>query len=136
LDVGFNTSIAMRLWTWQKKGFSLSDKSTKVESLENSHFLNDSGIGEGERKHFRNVYDKLFEKLGTCQFHWYFIEEDEAKNEASHCEFFKQNRVLWEVDAPDGKLFKKICSIAWNCLLGRQVFPPKAVELLERQGYQ
>jgi len=113
--------MVMRLWTWQKQGFDLTGQNVQVRSLENSHFLNDIHIPKAQRDHFTQVYTKLFGILGGCQFHWYFTEEDEAKGKESYSEFSKQNRVLWEVDAPDGKSFKKICSIAWNRLLERHL---------------
>ena len=71
----------MRLWTWQKRGFSLADKESKVESPENSFYLNDPC--KAEARCYSRAYKKLWEKLGTCQFHWYFTDEKEAKNEGT-----------------------------------------------------
>ena len=115
----------MRLWTWQKQGFDLTDEKIQVESLENSHFLNDIYIPKAERDHFIQVYTKLFETLGSCQFHWYFTEEDEAKSEASHLEFSQQGRVLWEIDVPVANVSKRICNIAWNRLRDANCVPHK-----------
>ena len=115
----------MRLWTWQKEGFDIRDKNVKVESLKNSLYLNDSYISKEQREIFKKVYTKIYEKLGTCQFHWYFTEEDEAKREASHLEFSKLGRVLWEIEVPVGKVFKRICNIAWSYLLQSPGIPSK-----------
>jgi len=113
--------MVMRLWTWQKQGFDLKDKSRRVESLKNSFFLKDVEDPE----HFRQVYTKLHETLGTSQFHWYFTEESEAKSQSSHLQWFDRDCVLWEVNVPVGEVFKKTCSIAWNYLLERQAVPRK-----------
>jgi len=105
----------MRLWTWQKQGFSPDDKNIKVESLENSMYLNNDALDVGL---FKRVYNKLWEKLETCQFHWYYTEESEAKD--AHHEYPANDRMLWEVNVPDDKIFGRVCEIAWNCLLKRQ----------------
>lgn len=115
----------MRLWTWQKQGFDLTDQNVQVESLENSHFLNNIYISKTERDNFKHVYIKLFETLETDQFHWYFTEEDEAKSKESHLEFPPRGRVLWEIDVPVAEVFKRICDIAWNRLLNGNTFPSK-----------
>ena len=124
----------MRLWTWQKHGFDLTDQNVCVESLENSHFLNDINIPKVMRVHFIKIYKELYKRLETDQFHWYFIEEDDAKCEASHLEFYKQNRVLWEVEIPDGNVFQIICDITWNRLLKRCIVPLKLRDYWERKA--
>jgi len=110
----------MRLWTWQKKGFHLADKSRRVESLSNSLFL--KVVEDPER--FRQVYTKLHETLETSQFHWYFTEESEARSQCSHLQWFDRDCVLWEVNVP-GEVFKTVCSTAWNCLLRGSVLRPE-----------
>lgn len=115
----------MKLWTWQKQGFDISDRNTEVKSLENSFYP--TNIANPE--HFKQIYTKLYEKLGTSQFHWYFTEENEAKNEASHLEWHNQGCELWEVDVPIKdvpikRVFKIVCSSAWKYLL-KETFAPK-----------
>jgi len=124
----------MRLWTWQKQGFDLTDQDVHVESLKNSHFLNNIYISKAERDHFRQAYTNLFKTVGSCQFHWYFTEEYEAKSEASHLEFSQQGRVLWEIDVPVANVFKKICNTAWNRLLDRNTFPSKLYDYWNREA--
>ena len=111
----------MRLWTWQKKGFHLADKSRRVESMMNSLFL--KVVDDPE--HFRQVYTKLYETLGTSQFHWYFTDESEARGQSSHSQWFDRDCVLWEVNVPVGEVFKTVCGIAWNCLLRESVVRPR-----------
>lgn len=113
----------MRLWTWQKRDFDITNKDVRVENLENSQYAN--GPGENRSEHFKTIYSRLFKKLGTDQFHWFFKEEDEAKSKESHIEFYKQGRVLWEINVPVANVFKRICGIAWNHLLKTNTFPSK-----------
>ena len=110
----------MRLWTWQKKGFDLTDNNPRVESLKNSFFL--KVVDDPE--HFKQVYTKLHETLGTSQFNWYFTEESEAKNQASHLQWFNRDCMLWEVKVPVGEVvFKTVCSITWGRLLNISAIP-------------
>ena len=109
----------MRLWTWQRQGFSLTDEGSKVDSLKYSVYLN--GSAEEYADIFKKTYKKLWGKLGTDQFHWYCADEDEAKDFADS----ENNVVLWEVEIPDEAIFRRVCSIAWNHLLGRQLVPKR-----------
>jgi len=112
--------MVMHLWTWQKKGFDLTDKNRRVESLKNSFFLKSAEDPE----HFKQVYTKLYETLETSQFHWYFTEESEAKSQTSHLQWFDRDCMVWEVKVPVGEVvFKTVCSIAWNRLLNKSVIP-------------
>lgn len=111
----------MRLWTWQKQGFDIADKDTKVKSRENSFYLNYPDPAKCKR--FIKAYSKLWEKLGTYKFHWYYTEENEAKNKASYEEYFCNDRVLWKVEVPDGMVFKKICGAAWSYSIGEKQLP-------------
>jgi hypothetical protein len=112
--------MVMRLWTWQKQGFHLADRSHKVKSLENSLFLNDAM----HREHFKRVYEKLYERVPTPDFQWYFTEENEAKNEGSHRIWYDHGCVLWEVNVPLELIFRKVCNVAWTYLLKRPTIPP------------
>jgi len=109
----------MRLWTWQKRGFHLADGSRRVKGLSPfPQLVADPG-------HFRQVYTKLYERLGTSQFHWYFTDESEAKGRNSHLQWFERDCLLWEVNVPSGEVFKIVCGIAWNCLLMKSVVRPR-----------
>jgi len=63
--------------------------------------------------------------LKTSDFHWYFIEDSEAKNKASHRTWYQQGCTLWEVNVPLERVFRKICNIAWTYLLKRPSVPPE-----------
>ncbi|HIJ70025.1 MAG TPA: hypothetical protein HPP87_01525 [Planctomycetes bacterium] len=104
----------MRLWTWQKKDFSLTEG--KVESLEHSDYLNHPCIPECEKALFREAYKKLRERLGTGQFLWCFANEEEAKNNPSKLEY--EGKVLWEIEVPDNSIFRIVCNTAWNIIIG------------------
>lgn len=109
-------AMDIRLWTWQKKTeFDLANGEQKVESLDNSVFADSPNI--------MRAYNKLFKKLGTDQFHWYFTQEYEAKNNPSHIQWYKQGCMLWEVKVPIERIFKKVCGIAWTYLLNRPAPP-------------
>ena len=110
----------MRLWTWQKQGFDLTDKNRQVESLKNSFFLKEVD----DLEHFKQVYTKLHETLGTSQFNWYFTEESEAKNQTSHLQWFDRDCMLWEVKVPSGEVvFKTVCRSTWGRLLNISAIP-------------
>lgn len=108
----------MRLWTWQRKDFSIIDSTQKVDSLKYSRYL-DERLPESERSRFLRVYQELWDILGTNQFHWYYREEKDAKSKESDSEYDK-GELLWEVDVPVGSIFRIVCSAAWNYLLGRR----------------
>jgi hypothetical protein len=108
----------MRLWTWQSKDFSIIDPAQKVDSLKYSRYLAER-IPESIRSQFSSVYQKLWDILGTEQFHWSYTEEKDAKSKESNLEYNK-GELLWEVDAPINNIFKIVCSVAWNYLLGNR----------------
>ena len=114
--------LFMRLWTWQNKGFSIADPEHQVDSSTYSRYLNYPCASERQR--FREVYEKFWKLLGTKQFHWYYIHEEDAKNEATILEY-TSGEVLWEVDVPEEDVFAFVCSVAWSRLLGRDVIPER-----------
>ncbi len=108
----------MRLWTWQKKGFSLTRG--KVEGLKHSDYLNGPCMPECEKARFREAYKKLRERLGTDQFLWFFTNEEEAKNNPSKLGY--EGKVLWEIDVPENEVSKLvwICPKAWRWIIYRE----------------
>lgn len=108
----------MRLWTWQSKDFSIIDSLKKVDSLKYSRYLAER-IPESIRSQFSPVYQRLWDILGTNQFHWYYTEEKDAKSKECNLEYNK-GEILWEVDVPIDHIFKIVCSVAWNYLLGKR----------------
>jgi hypothetical protein len=114
----------MRLWTWQKEEFDISDKYTPVKIFKYSDYIH-KARSEEESQLFKRQYAELIKRLKTSQFHWYFADENDAKRESSHLQWFNQGCVLWEVEVPVGEVLKMVCSIAWNCLLELPILPPK-----------
>lgn len=115
----------MRLWTWQKKDFSLIRG--KVEGLEHSDYLSPE-CGKGR---FSEAYKKLWERLGTDQFLWFFTDEEETKNNPSKLEY--KGKVLWEIEVPENEASKLvwICPKAWNWIIcRRECLPHKKFEHL------
>ncbi|HUV64085.1 MAG TPA: hypothetical protein VMW24_09310, partial [Sedimentisphaerales bacterium] len=119
--------ITMHLWTWQKKRFNIGDESTPVGSFGHSEYLNNAYIPKSERDHFKLQYGKLFKRLGTPQFHWYYTEENEATGGEDESSIFGCE--LWEVAAPDEKVFKRVCNKAWYYLL----YPSKRTQVAEHE---
>ena len=115
----------MKLWTWQKDGFDITNDSTPVDSNNNSRYWNHPN--EQTRAHFRRVYTTLWDKLETDQFHWYYCDENDAKSELSSEEYGAN--VLWELEIPEDKIWKIACTAAWDSLRGRTVYPPRFFSL-------
>jgi hypothetical protein len=97
--------ILMKLWTWQKKGFSLNDPSQKINSKSYSMYY----------EQYKDKFEKIWKSLGTDQFIWCYINPDDAISDASAHEY--KNHTLWELDAPETEIFHNICSIAWSRVL-------------------
>ncbi len=111
----------MKLWTWQSKDFSIIDPSKKVDSLKYSPYLAEQ-IPESERQRFFKVYKKLWDLIGTCQFHWYSTNKKDVGNPECH-----KGKLLWEVDLPQDRIFKVVCSSAWFRLIGRNDYVPEYI---------
>jgi hypothetical protein len=106
----------MKLWTWQNPKFDITDPSTPVESRKYSEYLD-----------HLTKYEKLWSILGTDQFHWYYTDEEEATNNCSLLEY--KGKILWEVDVPEDKIFKKMCCMTWHWILNNmEASPPKIFE--------
>jgi len=95
----------MQLWTWQKKGFSLSDPKGQVESPTHSDYYEEH----------KEIFERLWEILGTSQLLWCFVEKEEAMSKASELEY--KGKVLWELDVPAKHICHNVCSIAWHWIL-------------------
>ena len=115
----------MRLWTWQSKDFSIIDPAQTVNSPKCSRYL-DQELQELIRSQFSPVYEKLWDILGTEQFHWYYTEEKDAKSKESNLEY-NRGELLWEVDVPIDNIFKIVCSVAWSCLLGEKHYLTQSI---------
>jgi len=105
----------MRLWTWQSKGFSLANKSRRVEPLKYSWYANENVTAEEAQRH-EEAYLKVFGEFGTDKLLWCFTHRGEATCEGSRIEFEQiQGRLLWELDVPEDKI-RWYCPVAWEKL--------------------
>lgn len=86
------------LWSWQTRGFSLTEGSV------------DHRLSEFDKTHdgYRNSCKQLLELLGTDQFIWCDTEDARTWN----------HRVKWELEVPKGHVVL-ICSIAWHWIMAR-----------------
>lgn len=125
LNIGVKGQI-VKLWTWQKDGFDITNASIPVDSKNNSRYWNVPI--EETRAHFHRVYAKLWEKLETDQFHWYYCDENDAKSELSS-EEYGTNAFLWELEIPEEKIWKIACSAAWESLRGCTLHAPRFFSL-------
>lgn len=109
----------MKLWTWQKKDFSLINSVKLIDSRNHSEYYNEH----------KEKFEKLWDRLKTNQFLWCYSEKENAFSEASKLEY--KNHVLWELDIPVDSIFKNICSIAWSGILyGRGCSTPSKLRNL------
>jgi hypothetical protein len=86
------------LWTWQIRGFPLTEG--KV----------DHRLSEFDKTHngYKKSCEQLAERLGTDQFIWCF----------THDEDIWKDRVKWELKVPK-KYVLLFCSITWHWILNR-----------------
>lgn len=95
----------MKLWTWQKKGFSLTDVDQKVDSRKHSKYYQEH----------KDKYEILWERVGTPQFIWCYLDKNEAVSPESNLEY--KNHTLWELDVPEKHIFHSLCPVAWSRIL-------------------
>ena len=87
----------MLLWTWQRKGFSITDGDVQVDSRTYSDYLS----GDYSSADFKQAYEDLWRILGTDQFHWYYTREKDARKPSD----INQGKMLWTVKAPEEDIF-------------------------------
>lgn len=110
----------MKLWTWQKKGFSLIDSVKPVDSRIHSDYYNEH----------EEQFEKLWDRLGTTQFLWCYTEKEDAFSQVSEGEYV--DHVPWEL-AVDS-IFQNICTTAWNLILDAgRCSPPSKRETWKRE---
>lgn len=119
----------MRLWTWQKKGFSITDPNVRVDSRTYSPYYNDPAFPEAKK-----AYEELWKQLRTCQFHWCFTDGKEAKSGGNKEEC--RGSVLWEFKVQEGEIFRIVCSAAWNWILRRKAIPQKFLDLWREEAHE
>jgi len=95
----------MKLCTWQKKGFSLTDATQKIDSINCSIYY----------VQHKNKFERLWKQLGTNQFIWCYSTKEDAVCSASTLVY--KNHTLWELYIPEDEIFHAICSIAWSRIL-------------------
>jgi hypothetical protein len=119
----------MRLWTWQKASFSITDVQATVDTFGHSSHLKGPHVAEEDKQRFVGAYKELWKRVGTDQFHWCYTEEKEAKGAES---YEGEGKALWEVDVPneheEQHVFQIVCSVAWCRILGDMSLPPKFCE--------
>ena len=107
----------MKLWTWQKKDFSLTNAEKPIDSRTHSDYYID----------YKDQLERLWDTLETTQFIWCYTEKEDVFSEASKRAY--KNHVLWELDVPDDLIFKNPCSIAWHWILqGCRCSPPSKLK--------
>lgn len=112
------------MWTWQRKGFDITNPTIPVNTKKHSTYWNHPD--EQTRSHFRIVYNKLWVKLGTDQFHWYYCDENGAISDSSLVEY-GTDAFLWELEIPQNKIWKIACSASWEFLRGNISFVPRGL---------
>lgn len=105
----------MRLWTWQNRKFDITDLNMPVESKTHSKYLNVNLRLPGVANQHLKKYEKLWSILKTDQFLWYYTDIEEATNSSSLVEY--QGNVLWEIEVPENRIFKRICGVAWHWII-------------------
>jgi hypothetical protein len=116
----------MKLWTWQNPGFNITNPNTLVNSKRYSEYFN-SEYNTIANNNYLKAYEVLWSILKTNQFHWYYTDKKEA---TSNCSIMEYNgKLLWEIDIPNNKIFKKMCCMAWHWILNNtNASPPKIFE--------
>lgn len=105
----------VRLWTWQNPNFVITDRNMRVESKTHSKCLNVNSRLPGAANQHLKGYEKLWSVLKTDQFLWYYTDREEATNSSSLVKY--QGEVLWEIEIPENRVFKRICEMAWHRIL-------------------
>jgi len=108
----------MLLWTWQHKDFSIINPEQKVEPLKYSTYLNDKNI--------LKAYQKLWDILETCQFHWYSATREEDRISVRPSQY-RKDEFLWEVKIKKDNMFKVVCFLTWSRLIGRKIYIPQHI---------
>lgn len=118
----------MRLWTWQRAGFDITDPKVTVDSLKHSEYLNDPYFTtDNDRR--REVYKQLWTRLGTSQLHWCHTDWPRAEAYGNHLEGY----ALWELEIDRQDVCWPVCSMAWHWLLEqRETCPPEGFEWIWR----
>ena len=106
----------MLLWTWQRKGFSITDGGVQVDSRRYSDYLS----GDYSSAGFKQAYEDLWRILGTDQFHWYYTLEKDARKPSD----INQGKMLWTVKAPEEGILCRVCDCAWTTLAGEPLRMP------------
>ena len=110
----------MRLWTWQRRVFDITDGTVPVDSLKYSEYL--------KSEFRRKTFEQLWKVLGTCQILWCFTDETEA---IDYGRGLKGDYDLWELKVEETQPHWKVCSMAWNWILSQyQTKPPSRFEWL------
>jgi hypothetical protein len=107
-------ALKVRLWTWQNRKFDITDPKTRVETKSNSKYL-DASCNPGYNVRHLKAYERLWGLLEDDQFHWYHIDWEDAINGSNDEE--KKGNVLWELDIPKNRVFRKICNMAWHYIV-------------------
>jgi hypothetical protein len=114
----------VKLWTWQKKGFSLIDSVKPIDSQTHSDYYSEH----------KEEFEELWNRLGTTQFIWCYTEKEDVFSQASKLEY--KDHTLWELDVPVESIFKNTCSIAWSWILkGCRCQPPSKLRDTWRRKY-
>jgi len=102
----------MRLWTWQKKGFDITDPEMVVDSRRYSAYYDDPSLPG-----VKEAYEELWRRLEITQIIWCYTQEDEAKD-------IWKGHVRWELDVDKGDVLAFLSASAWNKIIGVKEFTP------------
>ena len=109
----------MKLWTWQKSTFDITDPSVPVDSQKHSIYEH------------KDKYQKLYEIFGTAQILWFYSSHDDATSNASSLEY--KGKALWEIEVPEthyGNIYG-FCGFAWHWIISdASACPPDQFESL------
>jgi len=102
------------LWSWQGLDFSLTEGTVDDRLSESEKIV--PGLPKSRKE--------LSERLGTDQFIWCCIRQDEARGRPG------SSGVKWQLEVPKHHVLAFICNVAWHWILNRnakdntQCIPP------------
>ena len=113
----------VRLWTWQKRGFDITDPNIRIEPKYSKYL--DASYNPDYCERHQKAYKQLYEYLGTNQFLWCHTNFEDAINGYYHEE--NKDNILWKINLPEDHVFKKICDMAWHWIVSDGVTLPSKI---------
>lgn len=97
----------MKLWTWQA-----DDSTPTFGDIDPRR----PGSYYDMFPKYRPAFERLWDRLGTDQILWCFVDEEEARKPWPH-------RSLWALDVPDDSILAVIDPGVWERILGSRTVP-------------